>query len=367
MAYEAYEVWLTTDYGKRIALLTSFLELQYTLITNDVGQCSIVLPSTFDTSLLVKDYTIQIWRAPLGTSKMSLQQLYILDYWDYAVSNGSLTIVVRASSVKCLLERRVVAQYSGTSGAAKLDYADDMQRELVNENIIGPIDTDRTMDFIIIESTEQSAGPILQLRMSYKNLLAVLKEISEASRAAETEVFFDLHPTATSAAFTCEFRTKTGQPGSDVTDLGVLFSEEMGNLEEAFLEFDWRKEKNVVYAMGQGSGVAQDIQEVEDTVRSGASRYARNEGTVSAGSQQEPDEVTAVGQTALDLGRPFRRFGGKLKDTRGSRYGVDWWFGDKVTARFLEQEFDAIVRSVGIRVTADGKEEIDARAEYEGD
>jgi hypothetical protein len=365
MAHEAYEVWLTTDYGVRVALLSTFLELQYTIIANDTGQCSLVLPSTFDTNLLVKDYTIQVWRAPLGTSQMSLQRLYVLDYWNYAVRGGSLTIVVRASDVNCLLGRRVVAQYSGTTGAAKTDYADDMQRELVNENVVSPIDADRAMSFVTV-APERSAGPILQLRMSYKNLLSVLKQIGEASRAAGTEVFFDLHADARESAFSCEFRTKTGQPGADVTDLGVLFSEEMGSLEDAFLEYDWRKESNVVYALGQGSGVSQNIQEVEDATRSGASRFARAEGTVSAGSQQEDDEVTAVGQTALDLGRPVRRFGGRLKDTRGARYGVDWWFGSKVTARFLEQEFDAIVRSVGVRVTGDGKEEIDARAEYEG-
>lgn len=366
MAYEAYEVWLTTDWGKRIALLTTFREMQYSLIANDVGQLSLLLPSTFDTSLLLPDYCLQVWRAPLGTSKLSLQRLYFVRYWRYARRGGELQIVVRALGSNSVPDRRVVAYKSGLAFTAKLDFADDMQRELVNENLVGAIDTDRNLDFLTV-APELTDGPILQVRMSYKGLLPVLKELSDASRAAGTETFFDVHADARSDAFDLDFRTKTGQPGQDRTGDGVLFSDEMGNLEDAFLEFDYRKEVNVVYALGQGSGVSQNVQEVEDATRSGASRFGRIEGTVSASSQQEDDEVTAVGQAALNMGRPVRRFGGQLKDGEGARYGVDWWFGDRVRVRFLDQEFDAIVRSVGVRVTGDGKEEIDARAEYEGD
>jgi len=365
MSYDAYEVWLTTDYGKRLELLTTFREMQYSIIANDVGQLALSLPPTFDTRLLKPDYTIQVWRAPLGTGRLSLQRLYIIRYWRYERQGGALGIIVQCDDVNSLLGRRVVAAYSGTTLAAKTDYADDMMRELVNENVVAALDSDRDLSFVTV-APELTAGPILQVRMSYKNLLDVLKELGEASRAVGTEVFFDLHATALSSSFACEFRTKTGQPGRDKTNLGVLFSEEMGNLEDAVLEYDWREAKNVVYALGQGSGTAQNIQEVEDTDRSQASRFGRVEEAVSASSQQEDDEVLAVARVALDMGRPMRRFGGRLKDTEGARYGVDWRFGDKVTARFLGEEFDAVVRAVSVRVGADGKEEIDARAEYEG-
>ena len=364
MAYEAYEIWLTTDYGVRLELLTTFREMQYTIIANDVGQLSLVLSSTFDTNLLRKDYTIQVWRAPLGSSRMKLQRLYIIRYWRFERSGGELNIIVRALCTNSLIERRVVAAYSGTTLAAKTDYADDMQRELVNENLVAALDSDRDVSFVSV-APELTDGPLVQMRMSYKGLLPVLKEISDTSRAVGTEVFFDMHATALSSSFACEFRTKTGQPGQDVTNLGVLFSDEMGNLEDAFLEYDYRNEVNVVYSMGQGSGVSQNIQSVEDTVRSSSSRFARTEGAISASSQQEDDEVIAVGRAALSMGRPVRRFGGKLKDSKGARYGVDWEFGSRVRVRFLGYEFDAIVRAVGVSVDGDGKEEIDARAEYE--
>ena len=364
MAYDAYEVWLTTDYGKRIAILTTFREIQYSIIANDVGQLAISLPSTFDTSLLQKDYTIQIFRAPLGSSKLSLQRIYVVRYWRYERQSGALGIIVQGEDTNCILDRRVIAAYSGTSLAAKLDYTDDMMRELVNENIVAALDSDRDISFVTV-APELTDGPILQVRMSYKNLLSVLKELGEASRAVGTECFFDMHANALSSSFTCEFRTKTGQPGRDLTNQGVLFSEEMGNLEDAVLEFDYRKEANVVYALGQGSGVSQNIQEVEDTDRSKRSRYGRIEAAISAGSQQEDDEVQAIANTALDLGRPALRFGGRIKDTKGARYGIDWAFGDRVKTRFLDKEFDAIIRAVNVRVGQDGKEEIDARVEWE--
>jgi len=362
--YEAYEIWLTTDQGTRVALLTNFQQMQYSIIANDVGQLSINLPSTFDTSLLVADRTIQVWRAPVGTNKMSLQRLYVIEGWKYARQSGSLSIVARAFGSNSLLARRVIAAYSGTSLAAKTDYADDMMRELVNENMVAALDSDRDMSFVDV-APELTAGPILQMRFSYKNLLSTLRSIGDASRAAGTEIFFDMHADATSSSFSCEFRTKTGQPGADNTDQGVLFSSEMGNLENTTLDFDYRGSANVVYGLGQGSGVSQNIQEVEDTDRSGASRFARKEAAVSASSQQEDDEVTAVARSALNKLRPVRQFTGNITDSRAARYGVDWWFGSKVTVRAEGHEFDAIVRAVNITLDEAGQERIQAKVEYE--
>ena len=52
-------------------------------------------------------------------------------------------------------------------------------------------------------------------------------------------------------------------------------------------------------------------------------------------------------------------------DTRGTRFGRDWNFGDKVVARYRGFEFDAIIRAVTISVNGQGEETVQARLEWE--
>lgn len=363
MAYKSYEIWLTTDRGKRIAMLSPYLELQYSIIANEVGTLAIALPPTFDTRMISQDYTIQVWRAGLSEARQTLQRLYLIRGWQYQKREGSLRIIVRGQDTNNLLERRVVAYASGLAFTDKLGYADDLMRELVNENLVAATDEDRNLSFMSV-GPQLSKGPILHSKMAYKNLLKVCKDLAGASRAAGTEVFFDVHPIILNADFSCEFRTKVGQPGEDITKKGALFSDEAGNLVDGALEYDYRGARNVVYSIGQGSGSLQNVQEVADSTRSKSSRFARYEASTTS-SGEEDDAVTYDGQATLDAQRPLIRFSGGLVDSDVARYGADWKFGDKAYVKFLGKEYPVVIRAVQVTVKREGVEEIDARAEYE--
>jgi hypothetical protein len=215
-----------------------------------------------------------------------------------------------------------------------------------------------------------SDGPIIAKSFSFDRLLlpsggGVLAALAKASREAGTEVFFDVVVSdVSSSSISFEFRTYTGQPGQDVSDR-VVFDQDRGNLTDPFLEFNYRDEVNYVYGGGRGEGEARNIQQAYDAVRYNASRWNRCEGFANATNQTTDDGVREAARAVLELGRPKRYFGGMPVDTLGTRFGVDWNFGDRVTARYRGEEFTMIIRVVTISVDEMGHETIDARLDWE--
>jgi len=63
--------------------------------------------------------------------------------------------------------------------------------------------------------------------------------------------------------------------------------------------------------------------------------------------------------------RPRVSFTGTITDSSGVQLGVDWDWGDRIVARYLKLQFNAIVKAVTITVAEDGSETIGSRLEYE--
>jgi len=360
-----YEVWLTTDKGVRLALLDNFVRLQYSIVVNDMGQFIMDMPSKgFDDRLLEADNVVQVWRSA-GGSRLNLERAYIVRYYRYEEdSSGLLRLRVGGLGFKDLLRRRIIAYAGGLAFTEKTGYADDLLTEFVDENLISAIDTNRNLDFFT-SGAAVSKGPIVFVRSEWQNLFAELQRISKASRSAGTEVFFDVVlDSVTAISFTCRFLTYTGQPGSDRSNDYMVLSREKGSLSQAFYEFDAMNAQNYIYALGQSTGSSRRKREVEDTARSERSRFGRVEGYFDARDGRDDDEVDKIANDVLSQARPVRRFGGKVIDTDGARYGVHWQCGDKVQAEFMGRRFVSIVRSVSVTVEQD-KESIDARVEWE--
>lgn len=370
MAASAYEFWLTTDAGMRIQLLNEVLSLAASRQVNNVGSFSMGLPNSFDTGLIRPDRMVQIWRAPQG-GRLALWRVYFVRWWRWEDE----VFMIGGPDCNDLLRRRIVAAYSGSSQARKTNYADDMMKEIVSEALsdsaeLTPDAGTRVWDRLTVQAN-LSNGPELSKSFAWRTLLllsggGVLASIAEAAREAGMEVFFDVVPdTVGSASITFEFRTYIGQLGRDVTELGVLFSQEQGNLQDPFLEYDYTEEINYVYAAGQGEKDDRNVRQVYDSTRYQASIWGRCEGLADARNEASDNGVREAGRVELEAGRPRRRFGGVPLDTRGTRFGRDWDIGYKVRAKYRGQKFDAIVRSVTISVDDDGRESVQARLEYE--
>ena len=369
-----HEVWFVDDFGKRLAQLDDVFSVSASRVVNGIGFCVIRVKSIFDPSLLVKDRMFQLWRKPTSGA-MSLWRTYFYRKGRFETKGSKETIVIGGPDANDLLRRRLTANYSDVVATNQLNtYADDMMKTLVTDSmsdahLLGVTAGTREWADLTV-AADTSSGPILDKQFLLQRLLTpsgsggALTDIAKASEITGTPTFFDIQPkVVTSQSISFEFRTFIDQVGADRTDLGLVFDQDRGTLRDPFLDWDASKEVNYVYAGGQGSGSARDIQQVYDATRYNESQWARCEGFADA-REQETGRVAQAGQAVLFAGRPIFRFGGIPLDTAGSRFGIDWNFGDRAKARYRGFEFAILINGITLTVE-NGKEKIAARLDYQ--
>ncbi len=370
-----YELWLTTDTGVRLQELDTTGGFTAARTVNKIAPLELTLPQSFDTNMLKPDRMVQVWRTPEGGGLGLLWQAYLIRKWRFETKGSDERFKLWGRCPNDFLRRRIVAFFAGESESAMNDQADDMLKAIVTDSIAdgtAPAPTAGTRVWSDLSVAGDLAnGPTLEKGFAWKQLLTssgggIMRDIAKAAKEAGTEVFFAVVPrTVSPTSITFEFRTSTGQPGRDMSDLGVVFDQERGNLNDTYLEYDYLTEINYVYAGGQGDQNERNIQQVYDASRYNASAWNRCEGFADARNQDSDNKVREAGRAKLAEGRPVRRFGGVPVDTQGTRFGRDWDFGDKVRARYRGQEFDAIIRSVVLSMDDSGQETIRAKLEYE--
>jgi len=370
----SYEIWLTSDTGSRLAHLTTITTLTASRVVNGVGWFALKLPLSFDINMIGVDRMVQIWRQPRG-GVMSLWRPYFLRKWVFSTEGSREVVTLEGPCINDVLRRRIVAAYSGTAQASKTDFADDMMKEVVTQSIadgVAPLPAAGTRVWSNLSiQADASAGPTITKTFPFDTLLTssgngVLAVLAQAAREAGTEVFFSIEPNVvTGSSLTLQFQTKVNQPGQDVTSF-VVFDQARGNMREPSLEYDYSEEENYIYAAGQGEGAARNIQQVSDSTRYSASIWNRCEGFADARNQTADNGVIAAGNSALEQERPRIRFTAIPVDTAGTRFGIDWNFGDKVRSRYKNVEFDTIIRAVTISLDGNRRETIQARLDFEG-
>lgn len=359
----SYEFWLADDAGARLEFLEP-RSWEYALIVNGFGWFALTLDSSTD-ALLAPDYRVAIWRRPpggtLGLEMVGLIRLPDLQGFD----NDELTRV-SGPDISELLDRRIVAYAAASPQSDKTDFADDMMKEVVGQNLgAGAIAARDITALGFTIAGNLGLGPSITKAFAWRNMLRVLRDISAASKSAGTEVFFAIVPT-TETMF--QFQTFTGQPGADRTQGGsgnpLTISEEWGNLRDPRLRYDSIKERNYIYTGGGGAEAEREIVEVSDATRIATSQWNRREAFVHAVNAKTAG-ITAAGNAELAEGRPRTLFSGTLVDMPDSRYGIDWRHGDQMTAIYRGQQFDVIARAVHVRVNEAGDETITAKLEYQ--
>ena len=370
----SYELWLTTDEGVRLAPLSNILSLEASRVDGGVGSLGALLPLSFDPDLLAPDRLIQLWRQPAG-GRLGLWNVYLLLEWEFSTQGSDQMLEIGGPDMKDLLGRRIVAAYSGSSQASKTDQADDMMKAIVREALLDsaaptPIAGTRVWSNLSV-APDEGIGPLLTRSFSWDYLLTsdgsgILAELQKASREAGTEVFFDIVPNVVTAnSITFQFVTKTDQPGQDVSDQ-VTFDQAGGNIREPHLRYNYRREKNYIYAAGPGEETDRNVQQVFDDTRYSQSIWGRHEGFADARNQPDDDNaVREVGRAELEEGRPRIAFAAQPVDTEGTRFGIEWDFGYKVGAKYLNRQFNTVIRATTISLDGDGNEDIRARLDYE--
>lgn len=358
-----YEIWLDNDRGERIEELTDFVRLAAIKAAKRIGTFNIELPGNYNWGKLRKDYIIEVWRAPEGGAQ-KLFNVYFIRRISISGNGEQRKIEISGPDMNYLLQSRIIYDTAGSAGAAKTDEADDMIKAIVDEQMVSDADTDRNLDFLTVAG-DLAAGPSITKAFAYRNVYDVSSDIAAASEASGTPLYWDFVSTFSATASTSgmflrlNFETYTSQPGQDRTegtDNQIIFGPEWDNTDSEFMQYDWFEEITVVYGGGQGEGASRDLQEVEDTTRSGESLVSRREAFADAREGTTSTYTQDKAYQRLDEGEPVLRMSARLLDTPQSRFGLDWNWGDKVTMSFEGVQVDAVIDKVMLTVDERGEQ-----------
>lgn len=373
MSKRKYQIWWADDQGNRIQRLDDFAFLNYSRIVNGRGNLNIGIPFAEYGDIFRKDYRVEIWRAPQIGQRRRLENVFSMQEGIIRTrQEDSVTILdMTGHDPQGMLDRRIVKYYAGETQSSKTDYIDDMMKEIVDENFGAAAladDADRAIPYnegFFRVQADASLGASVTKSFAYRTVVDILKELHEMSQTQTPRVYFDVVPVSSTI---WEFQTFINQRGGDkrfsAGESAFIFSLERGNLEAPQYERDSFEEKNVIYAGGAGEEDARIVEERENTALSTATLWGRREAfrdcrneTTVAGTQDAGDEE-------LGYRRPNDRFVANFLDTEGSRYGVDWDFGNLHTVNYGGRQFDIEIRVVYVTVNDDGSEKIYGRNEF---
>lgn len=373
-----YEVWLSKDSGERISEISSKVnKIQYAKAVNGFGafEVDLAMSALKSPDIIQPDRVIEIWRTPEAEApgKQRLVFYGLTRQWEFTTdSYGREMVAISGVDQNHLLSRRIVREKAGGALATVVNLeADDAMKFVVNSHVASPSITDRITPNTSVQAYT-GLGPKIDKAFAYKNVLLVLQEMAQMTKALGNEIFFELSIEGVAGDFTPSFvfNTFQGQPGRDRSwSAGIynpiVFSKEWGNLARTSLMYDHSQEKTWVLAAGEGQGSDRRWAEWYDEPAMKQSIYGRIEKFQDARMAKSATELTYASQESLAESRAKLRVVGEIIDAPNSRYGVHWDLGDKITTSIAGQQFDVIVRNVGVKVNNSGLESIQARIETE--
>lgn len=346
-----------------------FASLTYGLRENEPGVLEFTLPNDFDTSLLMIDGIIEVYRAygNLGFNLEGDTAWFIRKIYKGKDENGVEVIFVRAYSALELMARRIVAYYAGTSYTEKVNPWDTIIHEIVDQNF-GPgssyigasygVDSDRNLEPWLTVETDLAMGASYCVSIPWQNVLAALQEIVLGVRSQGEYATFDVVYLGNGLF---EFRIYIGARGIDHSAdsaLPVVVSEDRFNLLQPSIDFDWEAESNFIFAAGQGEEIDRIVKTAQDDARIGISPFNRREYFRDARQSEVPESIQSEAYTGLEENRPKRVFNGQIMQTEGCIYGVHWKWGDIVTAEYGGYSFDCHVDAITVTINPDGSESV---------
>lgn len=245
-------------------------------------------------------------------------------------------IIVSGRSAESLFANRIFTEQYNWSNY----YAEAMIYDMINENVIAPMDLARKIPIIKL-GTSHGWTPKTSKQVTGENLLTTISDVCKA-QGWGFELQWD------GSWFTFELYEGADRSAGELPH--VVFSPEYGNLGNTDYTRDLSTYYNSIYVAGEGEGVNRAIVN-DQTGRAGLFLRelwvdARNTSSETSGGTLTPSEYRAmlVGQAAeeVQLHKDTITYNGEVFDTDVYKYGVDYFLGDKVT----------VINDYGIRGTA---------------
>ncbi len=356
---ETWQVKLKTVAGVLEMIVDDYASFSYRRQVNSAGAFALRFARHADETqtafevrcaLWVLDGQVEFWHRDIANSLAWTLDFEALIRWQawYVTVDGALVYEVGGVGYVDLLARRVIYATAGSAGGTKSGPAESLMKAWVLEQVGASAGAGRVTTGLSIEA-DGAAGNTLTMGRSYKGVLPVLQEIAAIGGG-------DCDVVGTGAA-TFEFRWYTGQRGTDRTAT-VIFALERGNMAEPSLRIARQNEVNAVLVGGQGEAAARALVWrttaglIDDSTwnRCEQFRDARNESTTAG--------LNAVGDKALDEGQPRWNIGFKVVQVPTCSYGVHYFLGDLVTAKFTAYTGTKKINAVSISCNDSGTSEV---------
>lgn len=377
-----YYLILSSAMGVRLGIVRDYISIELTRIVSAVGALVFTVPAhLYDREDFPIDGVVEAWRAPLNEpASLFLETIWFIRRRTKAISGGMSVWKITCYDALYILgdpsgnTGRVIAYNAGNAYSEKLDEADDMCKAIMRENV-GSLATDvtRSLATYLSITADTSQAQIIRKEFSRRNVLATLQELAQASTLAGTYLAFDIicltppNETAT-PTFALEFRTYITQRGVDRRASSanpILIGPDFGNMDEIELDEDWTDEQNYIYMLGQGVANVISVVPAFDAVRIGQSPFNRREFVANSSSTGDAAALQDEADAALRAGRPKTKLSARLLNTRQIRFGVDWNWGDYLTAQVEGFAFDCRVEAISVRITQSDGEDINGQLQGE--
>lgn len=362
-----YEIILCDQYGTHLREIKDFYLLEWSWNANAVGALSLDLPIKYASYLRMPDAVIEINRHISGVVDEAPRAFFVRKYAK-SQKGKRRALNLRGHDANGLLDRRITDYNAGTSYTNKTDYATDLIRSFVIENMgSSATDANRILNSAIF--SVQSAlglGYSFNKQATRRNLLTTLQEVARTSYENGTAVYFDL-VTVSVNPLVLQLRLFSPIRRVNRTSTGaqpLTLSIEDGQLTEIEVEYDWEDEINAVRAAGAGTGTAR-LTSLRTSTRQTASPWARSEALFSNPQLTMAGQLEAAGDAYLAQHRPRKRMTATLQQGASVVIGRDFYLGDKlsVVAPGLGEfeRFDAYINSALFTVKRDRGEEAHVR------
>lgn len=375
------EVRLFSAAGELVALFDTWRSLQYQHKLNSSGFFTFIIDANDSrASLFEEDGQIEVWRWIPGALDPYREFEGLIEDPDLTFfSNSNFQYTIVGSGYNGMLGRRIIAYTDNTAFSQKSDAAETVMKEYVDENCTSNADATRVegtqADAEIPNLTVQADtgnGATWSGERSGKPVLETLQQIAIYSENQGDGIDFQVVGTRASNAgpASFEFRTYPGQLGDDRTTDGLdastglnsagnaphVFSPDLDNIETMRYAQKIRASATSVYVWGNGTGAARTFGYDEDATKTGLGRREVMRGGGNQTSDAERDALAAEWLENLTAEEVFTFV---PLEVASSRYGVHWFFGDRVTARLGSIERNKKITAITITV-ADNRETIAA-------
>jgi len=359
-----YMLRITDPSGVDIGDLStrSFISLVYTRKLNSIGALTLKFPYSQKLFRMFKAETIiGVYRKlpGVGYTIDGNTRWFVRKINDNREANGARYLEVEAYDAMTLLERRYIAYNLGNEYTTKVDYADDMAKVIMNENFGAlALEPERNISDYLEVDKELSLASAIYKEFQRETLLSSLQSLADASDENGTPLYFDIIYVPETKTFI--FKTYVYQRGIDLTTdnyglKSVILGEERNNLSGVTAEYDYSNEANYVYVGGSGVGDIAAIASVYNAQRIAISPFGRIETYKSGVSTASADELYDEARAELIDKTPKVTIEGKVRDIEGTKYGIHYYLGDRVTVVHNGNYFDTYIEAVTTTVTESGE------------